>query len=106
PSGNSLTVWNVDLKQEVWTTKTATPPNAVAFTPDGKALISGGGGGNGNARVWEVATGKELQPFPELHKGLINYIVFAPAGRTLATCAADDQLILGTSPSAGRKRPR
>ncbi|HYV31986.1 MAG TPA: WD40 repeat domain-containing serine/threonine protein kinase, partial [Candidatus Binatia bacterium] len=92
--GNILTVWNVDLRQAVWTTNTYVPPNAVAFTPDGKALVSGGGGGNGNARVWDIATGKELPPFPELHKGWINYIAFSPDGRTLATCAADDRLIL------------
>ena len=93
-SGNTLSVWNVDLKQQVWTTNTAIPPNAVAFTPDGKALVSGGGGGNGNARVWELATGRELQPFPKLHKGWLNHITFSPDGRTLATGAADDRLIL------------
>ena len=37
---------------------------------------------------------KTIAPFPELHKGWINHIAFSPDGRTLATCAADDRLIL------------
>jgi WD40 repeat protein len=92
--GLAVSVWNIAEKKMLWTTNLAIPPNDVAFSPDGDALVSGGGGGNGNPRVWEVATGKELAPFPELHKGWVQFIAFCPDRRTLATSAADSQLIL------------
>ena len=90
----ALSVWNLEPKRLLWTTNLTIPPRAAEFEPDEKALISGGGGGNGNALVWEATTGKQLQPFQEVHTGWISGIGFSPYGRTLATCAADDRLIL------------
>jgi WD40 repeat protein len=90
----SLFVWSVDEKRTLWATNSDIPPRDVAFTPGGEALVSGGGGGNGNARVWDAATGKELAPFQTLHKGWLNNIAFAPDRRTVATSASDGQIIL------------
>ena len=36
-----------------------TTVNAVSFSPDGKTLASGSG--DNTVRVWDLATGKELQ---------------------------------------------
>jgi WD40 repeat protein len=90
----AVSAWNLDEKRALWTNKLPNPRCALAFTPDGAALVSGGGGGNGNARVWDVATGKELAPLPDLHKGWLKHMSFSPDGRTLATSGADGQLIL------------
>ena len=54
---------------------------ALAFTPDGKAVASGGSWGV--VRLWDVATGKERQSFPG-HRGLICSLAFSPDGRRLA----------------------
>jgi len=105
PDGNTLAVaglyvphvvsaWNLAEKRLLWTTNVDNPANALAFSPDGNVLVSGGGRGNGNALVWEVATGKELAPFPLLHKGWMSSLAFSSDGRTLATSASDGQLII------------
>jgi len=92
-SGWTLRVWNAEHKKEIWATNTAISPCAVAFTKDGKALVTGGGE-NGNARVWDAKTGEELPPFPRLHSGWINRIAFSPDGRTLATRGDDSRIIV------------
>jgi WD40 repeat protein len=52
----------------------------VAFSPDGKVLVSGGDVG---ARAWDVATGKELGLFRE--RAAATAAWFSPDGKTLLT---------------------
>jgi RNA polymerase sigma factor (sigma-70 family) len=56
---------------------------ALAFSPRGKTLISGGWGGQG-LRLWDVATGKELRQFKG-HERRITAVAFSPDGKTLAS---------------------
>jgi WD40 repeat protein len=93
-SNYSIYLWSIEPKGVVWTQTINVVPRAVTFSPDGAYLVSGGGEGNGNARVWDVDTGIELPSFPQLHKGWMVQIVFSPDGKTMATCADDDKLIL------------
>jgi RNA polymerase sigma factor (sigma-70 family) len=58
---------------------------AVAFLPDGQALVSGGFGNTNVARLWDAATGKELRRFGEPAHGWIYSIALAPGGKVLAT---------------------
>src|SRR5262249_33076415 len=62
------------------------PVYAVAFSPDGRLVLTGGKGGT--ARFWEAATGKALgQP---LENGDTVYAVaFSPDGRTVLTAGRD-----------------
>jgi WD40 repeat protein len=60
--------------------------SAVAFTPDGKTLISAGG--DGSIRLRDAATGKELRRL-EGHKGGVYALTLARDGRTLASGGAD-----------------
>ena len=56
---------------------------AVAFSPDGKILASGG---YDKLRFWDIATGREVRAFPEVWQGggFCSAFAFAPDGTTLA----------------------
>lgn len=55
---------------------------AVAFSPDGKAILTGGG--DYKARLWDTATGKPMGPWLQ-HRGPVNAVAFSPDGKVLLT---------------------
>ncbi|TAH49077.1 MAG: hypothetical protein EYC68_18255 [Chloroflexota bacterium] len=57
---------------------------SVAFSPDGKRLATGGE--NGQVKLWDVTSGKELFSIPA-HEKAIWSVAFSPAGTRLATGA-------------------
>jgi RNA polymerase sigma factor (sigma-70 family) len=70
------------------------PLDSVAFSPDGKTAVCGCNDSNGSAlRLFDLATGRELQRFPE-HKGRVNDAAFAPDGKLLAAIGTDDRVHL------------
>ncbi|HJZ54589.1 MAG TPA: WD40 repeat domain-containing protein, partial [Gemmataceae bacterium] len=70
---------------------------AVAFSPDSKLVVGGGHDGYNSkdgvyfARLWDVATGKELRHFP-CGKGSVRALAFAPDGATAAGGGDDARL--------------
>ncbi|MEE8201652.1 MAG: hypothetical protein V3R29_10845, partial [Candidatus Acidoferrales bacterium] len=65
---------------------------AVAFSPDGRWLASGGGR-DSTVRIWEVATGRELRTLTG-HIGDVNAVAFSPDGRWLASGSVDETVKL------------
>jgi WD40 repeat protein len=62
----------------------------VAFSRDGKYLASAGW--DRRARIWEVATGKNIQTLN--HQDRIDSVAFSPDGRTLATAGWGNSILI------------
>lgn len=63
------------------------PVEAVAFSPDGRTVASGGG--DGVVRLWRTGTQRAVgRPLIGHHRSITS-IAFAPDGRTLATSGFD-----------------
>jgi RNA polymerase sigma factor (sigma-70 family) len=80
---------------------------AVAFAPDGKALLSGGYGDEVAARLWDPSTGRELRTFGGRSRHSGYSAALAPDGKTLATaCGADDAAIRLWDAATGKELRR
>jgi RNA polymerase sigma factor (sigma-70 family) len=93
---NTARLWDAATGRERHQLEHHHPVAVVAFTPDGKTLLTGGGtpasgddGGQGELRYWDVATGRERVPFSvELPKRIYNLILSAD-GKVLVTAAGN-----------------
>lgn len=69
--------------------------NAVAYSPDGQTLASGGR--DGAIALWDAQTGELLRNF-KAHSHGINAIAFSPDGQQLATGSGDNTIKLWSLP--------
>ena len=75
----------------------------VAFSPDAKTLVTGSWGHwTGAVTLWDVATGKQRLSLKK-HKRSVNFVGFAPDGRTLYSLG-DDRLLISWDPATGEER--
>jgi WD40 repeat protein len=85
----TVKVWDAQTGQELLSLKGA---SGMAFSPDGKRLVSisrgelgprGGGPAPGEVKVWDAQTGKELFTFNP--GGVITNVAFSPDGKRLVS---------------------
>jgi len=74
---------------------------AVAFSADGKRIVTGEAGNQ--AILWDAETGKEIRTFQE-HQGSVSSVAFSPDGKSILTGSWDNTSILWDAATGGRLR--
>jgi RNA polymerase sigma factor (sigma-70 family) len=91
-TGGFLAVWNAHTgEQQFARTGLAADLRAVAFSPDGRMLVTGGN--DGAVRLWETATGQERHHFTG-HETTIFDLAVSPDSKLVAAASADAPLFV------------
>jgi WD40 repeat protein len=56
---------------------------SVSFSPDGKRIVTGGGG-SGTVKVWDAQTGQETLTLKG-HSGWVHSVSFSPDGKRIVS---------------------
>ncbi|KAM3067045.1 hypothetical protein ACMFMG_011824 [Clarireedia jacksonii] len=77
--------------------------NSVAFSPDGKLVVSGSH--DKTVRLWDTATGQQIQPTLEGHMGWVNSVAFSPDGKQVVSGSHDNTVRLWDTATGQQIQP-
>lgn len=86
-SDRSAQIWDVESGALLQSLQSPAPLNAVAYSPDGTRIATGGT--DGKARVWDAETGRELVTLAG-HTAGIASVAFSSNGDRVVTGGHDD----------------
>jgi len=97
-------VWDVATRKATKLEGHTFPVRSVAFTPDGKKLLTGAGNeaNVGEVKVWDLTTAKVATSYP-WDKGPVHAVAVSPDGKTFAA-GGDDWIELWDA-ETGKRRP-
>ena len=81
-------MWEVTSGKEVLTLSHNGMVTAVAFSPDGQRIVTGGDDGT---KVWEILSGNEVLTLRR-QKGGVQAVAFSPDGQRIVT-GGDDSIV-------------
>ena len=98
----TVKVWNATTRDDLFTLQAPSRPEffAVAFSPDGKHLVTGRG--NGIVQVWDANNGQLIRTLGT-HAGPVRGVVFSRDGARLATVSADGEVKVWDATRLGEK---
>lgn len=86
----AVTLWDTASGNVLQTLVLPQTALGLSFSPDGSLLAVATGN---DVQVWEVASGKQLATLSG-HSAAVNLVTFSPDGKSLASSAQDNELIL------------
>src|SRR5207237_6642382 len=104
PDVSEATVWDVATGKAVFTIRGHTAPvSAMAFSPDGRRLVSAAAGQDQSIKVWDAETGREILTLPGLAT-TVNSVAFRSDGSQLFAAGSDGTVkVWDATPLAGSR---